>query len=366
VASVTFRGVEKRFGDVEVVRGVDLELADGELLVLLGASGCGKSTLLRMLAGLEAPTGGDILIGERRVNDVKPKERDVAMVFQSYALYPHMTVRQNMAFGLKVRGEDPAKIEVAVQEAAEMLGIEGLLDRKPKEMSGGQRQRVAMGRAIVRRPQVFLFDEPLSNLDAALRARMRVELKRLHQRLGVTTVYVTHDQVDAMTLADRVALMHQGRIQQIGTPDELYDWPANRYTAGFLGSPPMNTGLGGAEGGRIKAPGIDLGGAEELLGGSSLPARVVFGVRPHDLFLDAEGAEGGTVRGRVEVLEPLGWETHLHFAVDGATWTARLDSAQARRVRPGDEVVLRVRTEDVRLFDVETGAALYRRPSGGA
>jgi multiple sugar transport system ATP-binding protein len=347
VASVTFRGVEKRFGDVEVVRGVDLELADGELLVLLGASGCGKSTLLRMLAGLEAPTGGDILIGERRVNDVKPKERDVAMVFQSYALYPHMTVRQNMAFGLKVRGEDPAKIEVAVQEAAEMLGIEGLLDRKPKEMSGGQRQRVAMGRAIVRRPQVFLFDEPLSNLDAALRARMRV-------------------QVEAMTLADRVALMHQGRIQQIGTPDELYDWPANRYTAGFLGSPPMNTGLGGAEGGRIKAPGIDLGGAEELLGGSSLPARVVFGVRPHDLFLDAEGAEGGTVRGRVEVLEPLGWETHLHFAVDGATWTARLDSAQARRVRPGDEVVLRVRTEDVRLFDVETGAALYRRPSGGA
>ena len=362
MASVTLREVRKSFGDVQVVRGVDLTIRDGEFLVLVGASGCGKSTLLRMLAGLETPTSGEILIDGERVNDVRPQDRDIAMVFQSYALYPHMTVRENMAFGLRVRKRPAAEIEAAVQEAAEMLGLGELLDRYPKEMSGGQRQRVAMGRAIVRRPRVFLFDEPLSNLDAALRAEMRVELKRLHAELGVTMVYVTHDQVEAMTMADRIALLDGGVVQHCGPPRELYDWPANRYTASFLGSPPMSFFDAEISAGEVTAPGVRLPVARENV--ESMPTgAVVAGVRPHDLHL--AGDEGwGTIDVVVDVIEPMGWEAHVHVHGQVFRGVARLEADAAERLRPGANLTLHVRPEDVRLFDAETTRALCRTTEG--
>ena len=258
MAGVQLRHIRKSFGETHVVRGVDVEVADGEFLVLVGASGCGKSTLLRMVAGLENPTEGRIFIGGRDVTDVRPRDRDIAMVFQSYALYPHMTVRENMAFGLRVRGAPDSEVVRAVDDAADALELTPLLDRYPRQLSGGQRQRVAMGRAIVRRPRVFLFDEPLSNLDASLRTQMRVELKKLHQKLGVTMIYVTHDQIEAMTLADRILLLQGGRVQQLGPPRELYDWPANRYTASFLGSPGMNFLPARLDGESLQAIGVEL------------------------------------------------------------------------------------------------------------
>lgn len=362
MASVILSELTKSFGDVRVVRGVDLEIRDGEFLVLVGSSGCGKSTLLRMLAGLEEPTTGEIRIGDRLVNDVAPRDRDIAMVFQSYALYPHMTVRENMAFGLKVRGEAPERVDAAVRDAASTLAIEHLLDRKPAAMSGGQRQRVAMGRALVRRPQVFLFDEPLSNLDAGLRAKMRVELKRLHGELGVTTVYVTHDQVEAMTLADRIALLDKGVLQQVGSPPELYDWPANEYTAAFLGNPGMNFLDGELAEGCIRGAGIELRVDTALLGQPERAGPVRVGVRPEAMRLVEESGAGFFDAG-VDVLEPMGWETHAHLRVGGAAWIGRFPAAAARGLAPGATVRVYVRPTDVRIFDPSSQAALCRPPA---
>src|SRR6187455_2715527 len=251
MATVTFDHVWKKYGEVVAVNDLSLEIQDGEFMVLVGPSGCGKTTSLRMIAGLEEITQGDLRIGDRIVNNVPPKDRDIAMVFQSYALYPHMTVRDNLAFGLKLRKVPKPEIERRVKEAAETIQLQNLLDRKPKELSGGQRQRVALGRAIVREPAVFLMDEPLSNLDAKLRVQTRAEIARLHQRLGTTTVYVTHDQVEAMTMGSRIAVMHKGRLQQVGTPKELYEHPGNRFVAGFIGSPAMNFATATVDGSKV-------------------------------------------------------------------------------------------------------------------
>ncbi|MBI5498755.1 MAG: sn-glycerol-3-phosphate ABC transporter ATP-binding protein UgpC [Deltaproteobacteria bacterium] len=366
MATVELRGVCKSYGAVHVVRGVDLTIADGEFLVLVGPSGCGKSTVLRMIAGLEEVTEGELKIGDRDVRGVAPRDRDIAMVFQSYALYPHMSVRQNLAFGLRVRKFPKDDIAARVQEVAAVLELDRLLDRLPKELSGGQRQRVAMGRAMVRRPKAFLFDEPLSNLDAALRSQMRVEIKRLHRELGATMVYVTHDQVEAMTLADRIALLHQGTLQQVGRPDELYDRPANTFVAGFIGSPAMNL-LDGILGGERDTPVVKASDAVIPVLAGGLPAdlapaaRVRLGVRPHDLALaDVRVASPGVgFRGTVEVLEPLGWEVHLHVRGTFGLLTARLE----RSVLPagfgaGHPVRLVVDPSKVHLFDGETGHRL--------
>ncbi|MFZ5477010.1 MAG: ABC transporter ATP-binding protein [Myxococcota bacterium] len=317
MAGLAFDGVEKRYGAVQVLQRVDLDVPDGEFLVLVGPSGCGKSTLLRCVAGLEEITGGELRIDGRRVNDVAPRDRDVAMVFQSYALYPHMTVRENMAFALRLRGQ--ADADAQVEAAAAMLGLTPLLERLPKQLSGGQRQRVAMGRAIVRRPKVFLFDEPLSNLDAALRNQVRVELRRLHQQLRTTTVYVTHDQVEAMTLADRIVVLNGGVVQQVGSPDELFFSPANRFVAGFIGSPAMNF-------------------LEE--------GDVVVGVRPNDVVV-GEGDREATV----EVVERMGFESHVHLRMGGRALVARVEGTP-----PSGTV--RVRFAREHRFDAKTGARL--------
>src|SRR6188474_895821 len=293
MASVGIRDVRKAFGATQVIHGVDISINDGEFVVLVGPSGCGKSTLLRMIAGLENITGGEIRIGERVVNNVPPKERDIAMVFQNYALYPHMTVAANMGFSLRLRGADKSEIDSRVHRAAEILGLMPLLERFPRQLSGGQRQRVAMGRAIVRDPQVFLFDEPLSNLDAKLRVAMRTEIKELHQRLKTTTVYVTHDQIEAMTMADKIVVMHDGHVEQIDAPLELYDRPANRFVAGFIGSPAMNFLRG-----TVRANGkLEFEGP----GGVRLPLSVapqgsdgrsaIYGVRPEHFMLGDDGAD---------------------------------------------------------------------------
>src|SRR5436305_9854396 len=315
MATVTFEHVTKNYGEVTAVDDLNLAINDGEFMVLVGPSGCGKTTSLRMIAGLEEISAGDLKIGDRIVNDVPPKDRDIAMVFQSYALYPHMTVRDNMAFGLKLRKLPKADIEKRVNEAAGILSLEKLLDRKPKELSGGQRQRVALGRAIVREPSVFLMDEPLSNLDAKLRVQTRAEIARLHQRMGTTFVYVTHDQVGAMTMGTRIAVMSDGLLQQVGTPQVLYDTPANRFVAGFIGSPAMNFvdvtasdgRLTGPDGWAINLP-TRLRNAVSGAGGHKLVA----GFRPEHLELrDAEG-ESFTIPGRADVVEYLGNEELLH------------------------------------------------------
>ncbi|MFT6400353.1 MAG: multiple sugar transport system ATP-binding protein [Bradymonadia bacterium] len=362
MASVTLSDIRKSFGDVKVVKGVDLEIRDGEFLVLVGSSGCGKSTLLRMVAGLETPNSGEIRIGPRVVNELPPRERDIAMVFQSYALYPHMTVRENMAFGLKVRGESPKAINSAVTDAARTLDIEHLLDRKPAAMSGGQRQRVAMGRALVRRPQVFLFDEPLSNLDAGLRAKMRVELKKQHQRLGVTTIYVTHDQVEAMTLADRIALLDKGVLQQVGTPAELYEWPVNAYTASFLGNPGMNFVDARLDHTKVSATDVRLRANPEYLDDPSIACAVRVGVRPEAMHLAGE-SEDCSFDATVDVLEPMGWETHAHLSVDGNAWIGRFQSDDVVDVKPGQRLRVYVRPADVRLFGADDHKALCRPPA---
>jgi ABC-type sugar transport system ATPase subunit len=364
MASLTLEQLEKSFGDNRVVRSLDISVSDGEFLVLVGASGCGKSTLLRMLAGLENPTAGRIRIGDRDVTNLRPRDRDIAMVFQSYALYPHMTVRENMAFGLKLRGVPKADMNRQVEAAAEMLGLTPLLARYPRDMSGGQRQRVAIGRAIVRKPSVFLFDEPLSNLDASLRGQMRVELKKLHAKLGVTTVYVTHDQVEAMTLADRILLLADGEVQQVGTPQTLFDWPANRYTASFLGSPGMNFCDASLDGADIAANDVQLRVDTSMLEhGHKGP--VVVGVRPHHLNRKAERG-GGHIKAHIDVLEPMGWETHVHLRLGKARWIARLDAAAAADLVPGEYMYLHVNPDDVRLFDPQTGRALCSRPPENA
>ena len=306
MSAVRFEGLRKQFGDVEVLKGIDLNISSGEFLVLVGPSGCGKSTLLRCLAGLEQPTSGTIHIDGQRVDQLKPQDRDVAMVFQSYALYPHMTVAQNMGFALRLRKRPQAEIDAAVQDAAKMLDLDALLDRMPSELSGGQRQRVAMGRAVVRRPRVFLFDEPLSNLDAALRSQLRIELKRLHQSLGTTMVYVTHDQVEAMTLADRIAVLDQGVLQQLDSPDQIYGNPSNQFVAGFMGTPPMC-----------------------FL--HSLEDDVVVGVRPHEVRLGE-----GPLEGIVRLVEPMGSEAFVHLTVGEDTLVARVTTPPA----VGDTIAL--------------------------
>ncbi len=354
MASLTIRSAKKNYGAVPVLHGVDIDIQDGEFLILVGPSGCGKSTLLRMIAGLESITSGTISIGDRVVNDLPPKARDIAMVFQSYALYPHMTVAQNMGFSLKLARRSKAEIDQAVRRAADILALGELLERTPKELSGGQRQRVAMGRAIVRNPSVFLFDEPLSNLDAKLRVQMRAEIKELHQRLGTTIVYVTHDQIEAMTMADRIVVMHAGLVEQVGRPLDLYDRPANLFVAGFIGSPAMNLVEGTALGtNQFKA----TSGAELPVLGLATDAtgELVLGVRPEHLELVDAGTEG-SVSGSVVVTEPTGSETLMTLRVGKtdllALFHSRIDA------KPGDAVHVRVMPDKAHLFDKSTGHRL--------
>ncbi len=347
MASVSLRNLHKRYDSgFHAVRGISLEIPDGEFLVLVGPSGCGKSTTLRMLAGLEEVTEGDVRIGDRVVNDVAPGDRDIAMVFQNYALYPHLTVRDNMAFGLRMRGTPRPEIDRRVQAAAESLSIEGLLARRPRELSGGQRQRVALGRAIVREPAVFLFDEPLSNLDAKLRVQMRAELARLHRRLRTTVVYVTHDQVEAMTLGDRIVLMNHGVIQQADAPLAIYRRPANRFVAAFIGSPTMNFFPGRIEAGAFAVAGTEV---RVPLDGEAtgLPAGpAVLGIRPEDLVLAGEAAAVATVP--VDVVEQTGHETFAHFMLAGDDHVVRLSGDVG--ARPGDRLPLAVRPGGIHLF----------------
>ncbi|HET6396814.1 MAG TPA: sn-glycerol-3-phosphate ABC transporter ATP-binding protein UgpC [Pseudoxanthomonas sp.] len=356
MAGVQLEDVRKVYDNGQVaVHGATFDIADGELMVLVGPSGCGKSTLLRMIAGLEEITSGTLRIGGRVVNEVAPKDRDIAMVFQSYALYPHMTVAENLAFGLKLRGQPRAEVERRVAGAAAMLGLEGMLHKRPREMSGGQRQRVALGRALVREPAVFLLDEPLSNLDAKLRHSTRTEIARLHQRLGATMVYVTHDQVEAMTLGQRIVVLDAGRIQQIDTPMALYERPANLFVAGFLGSPAMNVlegELQASEGLRLV-----LDGASVPLPGVEVPAawlgrRVALGVRPEHLQPHPEQG----LRARVEVVEPVGSEAFLHLDFAGRPLVARL--APQALPAPGAELRLRADPAHLHFFDPQDGRRL--------
>ncbi len=357
MATVEIDGVGKLYGDTRAMRDVHISVGDGEFLVLVGPSGCGKSTLLRMVAGLEEISEGELRIDGKRVNETAARDRDIAMVFQSYALYPHMTVRANLGFALKVRKVAPEEIEDRVEDVAEMLGLTDLLDRLPKAMSGGQRQRVAMGRAIVRSPKVFLFDEPLSNLDASLRSQMRGELKSLHRRLRSTMIYVTHDQVEAMTLADRIAVLRLGELQQLGTPEELYERPANRFVAGFIGAPSMNFLGGRIEDGALTGPSWRLPLSPEMRPKTPIKD-LVLGVRPHQLELVGEG-EGG-LPGRVLLIEPTGWEAHVHVELAGGVLVlARVETSELRGLAPGDAARVRPRADGVRWFEWgETGAAI--------
>src|SRR5215471_178100 len=352
MSSVTLRGVRKSFGSTEVLHGVDVAVEDGEFCVLVGPSGCGKSTLLRMIAGLEEISAGTISIGAKVVNAVAPKERDIAMVFQNYALYPHMSVFDNMAFSLRLAGESKEETRVRVEDAAQILGLQEYLRRYPRQLSGGQRQRVAMGRAIVRKPQVFLFDEPLSNLDAKLRVAMRTEIKALHQRLKTTSVYVTHDQIEAMTMADRIVVMNDGRVEQIGTPLDLYDHPGNLFVAQFIGSPAMNV----IEGTVRRANGSShveaAGGARWPLGtaAASEGQAVSYGVRPEHLGLTS--ASDG-VPAEIIVVEPTGAETELLVQAGAAQLT--LVTHGRPQVSPGDRIGLSIEQGAVHLFDQKTG-----------
>src|SRR5437868_2308731 len=353
MASVTIRDVKKAFGTTQVIHGVNISIADGEFVVLVGPSGCGKSTLLRMIAGLENITGGEIRIGERVVNNVPPKERDIAMVFQNYALYPHMTVAANMGFSLKLRGAPKSEIDERVDRAAAILGLKPLLERFPRQLSGGQRQRVAMGRAIVRDPQVFLFDEPLSNLDAKLRVAMRTEIKELHQRLKTTTVYVTHDQIEAMTMADKIVVMHDGVVEQIGTPLDLYDRPENQFVAGFIGSPAMNFLKG-----KVKANGS---AAFEGPNGVRLPLKsvpansdgrpAVYGIQPEHFTIADDGTEAEII-----VMEPTGSETKVCANPGGAQVVAVF--RERHQFNPGEKIRLKPDPSLVHLFDEATGKRL--------
>jgi multiple sugar transport system ATP-binding protein len=366
MADVTLRKVVKRYDEVEAVRGIDLDIADHEFVVLVGPSGCGKSTTLRMIAGLEDITDGDIMIGGDVVNDVPPKDRDIAMVFQNYALYPHMTVAENMSFGLRLKHYPKAEIKSRVTEAARMLDITDLIDRKPKQLSGGQRQRVAMGRAIVRNPKVFLFDEPLSNLDAKLRVQMRIEIKKVHQKVRTTTVYVTHDQVEAMTLADRVVVMNKGRIEQIGAPNELYHNPATRFVAGFIGSPAMNF---------LPCRLEEVGGKLDIRLSDRIafplpPARaaryqsvsrtdkLVLGIRPEHIAEAKPHLQSGveafdTV---LDVTEPMGMETLVYFTLDGTQVCGRVNPNAG--ARDGAPLRLAVDLNNMHLLNEVTGVVI--------
>jgi multiple sugar transport system ATP-binding protein len=355
LASVVIRDLRKSFGSVEVIKGVSIDIADGEFVILVGPSGCGKSTLLRMMAGLESISAGELLIDGRRVNDLAPKERDIAMVFQNYALYPHMTVAENMSFALRLKRASKAVISSKAASAAEILGLEGLIDRFPRQLSGGQRQRVAMGRAIVRDPKVFLFDEPLSNLDAKLRVQMRAEIKSLHQRLGTTIVYVTHDQIEAMTMADKIVVLRDGVVEQIGAPLDLYDRPANLFVASFIGSPSMNLLHG-----RIVIEGAPFFLTKEGLRvplSTAPPASdgrpTVLGIRPEHLAIDARGFPSEIV-----VVEPTGSETHVVVCVGGQNLVGVF--RERISARPGETLSLTAPTESVYLFDPGSGDRLLQ------
>jgi multiple sugar transport system ATP-binding protein len=342
MATVSVRQARKDFGATKILHGVDVEIADGEFVVLVGPSGCGKSTLLRMIAGLENITGGEIAIGGRVVNNVPPKDRDIAMVFQNYALYPHMTVRENMAFSMMLAKAQRKVMEEEVQRAAKILGLGVLLDRYPRQLSGGQRQRVAMGRAIVRHPQVFLFDEPLSNLDAKLRVQMRSEIRELQQRLATTTIYVTHDQIEAMTMGDQIVVMNAGRIEQTGAPLALYDRPANLFVAGFIGSPAMNLLPGRVEGGAFRTD----GGAVLPLPPGAPASATTYGIRPEHLLLGDDGVEATIV-----VVEPTGSETQVNLRIGE---TALMGAFRERIAgRPGDKLRVKPDLGLVHLFGAD-------------
>jgi multiple sugar transport system ATP-binding protein len=368
MATVTFEHVTKKYGDVLAVNDLNLEIGDGEFMVLVGPSGCGKTTSLRMIAGLEEISSGTLRIGDRVVNDVPPKDRDIAMVFQSYALYPHMTVRDNLAFGLKLRKVPKADIEKRVNDAAGILSLEKLLDRKPKELSGGQRQRVALGRAIVREPAVFLMDEPLSNLDAKLRVQTRAEIARLHQRLKTTVVYVTHDQVEAMTMGSRIAVMSDGLLQQVGTPQNLYDTPINRFVAGFIGSPAMNFVDVSMDESNLKSEGgaisIPLPPRFREAVGSTSGRKLVAGFRPEHIEIGQPRENAATFRANADVVEYLGNEELLHVNAGGRDIVAIVDSEH--RVRPGDGLDLHVPLDKLHLFDADSGASLTSREVAAA
>jgi multiple sugar transport system ATP-binding protein len=365
MAEVALQNVTKRFDAVDAVRGISLHIPDKEFVVLVGPSGCGKSTTLRMIAGLEEVTGGDILIGGDIVNDVPPKDRDIAMVFQNYALYPHMTVFENMSFGLKLRRIPKPEIRSRVQQAAKILDISDLLDRRPKQLSGGQRQRVAMGRAIVRNPKVFLFDEPLSNLDAKLRVQMRTEIKRVHQKVKTTTVYVTHDQVEAMTLADRVVVMNGGRVEQVGTPNDLYHWPKTRFVAGFIGSPTMNfipcglqqngAGLSLHVSDKLSFPVPEnrVGRYKGLIG-----KEIVLGLRPEHITEPRSEQRGSACEFTVplDVVEPMGMETMVFFTVKGIEVCGRVEPSSAKG--PGEPMLLYANLNHMHLIDPATDLVL--------
>lgn len=353
MAQVTVRNIVKRYGNAQVIHGVNVEIGDGEFVILVGPSGCGKSTLLRMIAGLEGISGGEISIGSRVVNDVPPKDRDIAMVFQNYALYPHKNVGDNMGFSLKIKGRPKAEIDAKVKKAADILDLGKLLDRFPRQLSGGQRQRVAMGRAIVRDPEVFLFDEPLSNLDAQLRVAMRVEIKELHQRLGTTIVYVTHDQIEAMTMADKIVVMKDGKVEQVGAPLDLYDNPGNVFVAGFIGSPAMNFIKGKIDANDGRQVFVsDAGCVLPVEGGRAQDSQpVIYGIRPEHIDIATDGLPA-----TVSVLEPTGSETQI-FAKLGED---AIDAIVKERLtlRPGEEVRLRIDPRRVHIFDRQSGARL--------
>ena len=361
MAEVIIKGVTKIYpGDVKAVDNIDLHIKDREFCVLVGPSGCGKSTTLRMIAGLEEISSGTVSIGSRIVNDVPPKDRDIAMVFQNYALYPHMSVYDNMAFGLKLRKFKKADIDVRVKDAAEILGISDYLQRRPKALSGGQRQRVAVGRAIVRKPEAFLFDEPLSNLDAKMRVQMRAEISKLHTRLETTMIYVTHDQIEAMTMADRMVIMKDGLIQQVDDPLNVYDNPVNLFVAGFIGTPPMNSFRGSIQ--KIndklifKDESIEIPLPEEWKEKTEayIDKDIVFGIRPEDLgSTEAESNENAPkIKAKIEVVEPMGSETYLYLAVGVHSFIARVDAH--RQTAVGDEINLSITMQKAHLFDAET------------
>jgi multiple sugar transport system ATP-binding protein len=357
MAEVNLKGIYKSYGSNSVIADLSLDIQDREFMVLVGPSGCGKSTALRMIAGLEEITGGTIEIGGRVVNDVPPKDRDIAMVFQSYALYPHMTVRENLEFGLKIRKTPREEMNRRVQEAADILGIAPFLDRKPRQLSGGQRQRVAVGRAIVRKPAVFLFDEPLSNLDAKLRVQTRAEITKLQKSLQTTTVYVTHDQIEAMTMGHRLAVMNAGKLQQVGTPLEVYEQPANLFVASFIGTPPMNLAAATLDdgGGSIVASGFRMPVPERLKAAAQgkAGARVILGIRPENVRETLRDGDRGTaVRALVEFVEPLGHEVIVHGRVGQDLLVAKVDPHRAPEM--GSEITLQIEDEAIHLFDAQT------------
>ncbi|MCR4265361.1 ABC transporter ATP-binding protein [Nitratireductor sp. ZSWI3] len=351
MATLSLRNLVKTYGKVEVLHGISLDVADGEFVVFVGPSGCGKSTTLRMIAGLEEVSGGEIRIGERLVNDLEPKDRDIAMVFQNYAIYPHMSVRKNIGFGLRTAKMPKADKEKRIEEVAAILGMGDLLERRPNQLSGGQRQRVAIGRAMVRDPAVFLFDEPLSNLDAQLRTQMRLEIKKLHQRVGNTIIFVTHDQVEAMTMADRIVIMKDGYIQQVGTPLEVYHKPANTFVAQFIGAPSMNMLPGTWTGGGVRlADGL---GIELPRRNATEGAEVVLGLRPDDLLVtDRKGLFSGTVN----IVEPLGADTLVYVGVNGHEVIAKASGREPPQ--PGQTVELTADAGEMHLFDAASGEAL--------